>query len=54
MLSVVDNAYKKYCKTRPVASNTSIKRVKAMANTNLGYHPLFGQSFGDIQYELKF
>ena len=48
MLSVVGNAYKKYSKTRPVASNVSIKRVKAMANNKLGYHPLFGNLFTDI------
>ncbi|ELU05832.1 hypothetical protein CAPTEDRAFT_148777 [Capitella teleta] len=46
MTKVISNAFKQYMKSSPAASTESIKRVKEMANLNIGLHPLFGKSGG--------
>ncbi|ESO09856.1 hypothetical protein HELRODRAFT_109323 [Helobdella robusta] len=50
MLKVTSNAYKHYLKTRNPSSSESIKRMKAMSNEKLGYHPLFARLFSHLKF----
>lgn len=43
MKRVTDNAYKNYIRSRPNASAESVKRIKAMKDISIGYHPVFGR-----------
>ncbi|XP_035196893.1 ATP-dependent RNA helicase DDX54 [Oxyura jamaicensis] len=52
---VADNAQKQYLRSRPGPSPESIKRVKDLAVSQLGIHPLFSSCFEDTELErLKF
>ena len=43
MKKVITNAYKQYIRSRPAASNESIKRMKEITQLEVGLHPLFGE-----------
>uniref|UniRef100_A0A8C5LTS7 RNA helicase n=1 Tax=Leptobrachium leishanense TaxID=445787 RepID=A0A8C5LTS7_9ANUR len=52
---VAENAYKHYCKSRPVPAAESIKRVKEANFTKLGIHPIFWSLLGQEEMQrLKF
>jgi len=42
---VADNAYKHYMRSRPAPASESVKRVKELADVEIGYHPVFRESY---------
>ena len=47
---VADNAYKHYMRSRPAPASESVKRVKELADVEIGYHPVFRESYtGSVQ-----
>ncbi|KAG8455667.1 hypothetical protein GDO86_001744 [Hymenochirus boettgeri] len=48
---IAENAYKQYCKSRPVPASESIKRVKDANYNLLGVHPLFWSRLGEEEMQ---